>query len=95
MLGSFTRISWPPPRGSALLALATASSSWLMRTDEAASAADAALAAAVAAAASACSSDSCRGTAFCCTLIAFSSCTGAMHASQPAPARQPQSQPMH
>ena len=47
--------------------------------EDAARAADAALAAAVAAATSACSSSSCRGTAFCCTFIAFSSCIRTCH----------------
>ena len=56
-----------------LLALAKAASSWLMRVKAADNAAFAALAAAVAASASGCSSISCRGTAFCCPLIVFSS----------------------
>jgi len=73
IIGSSARSSWPSADGNVVLAFATASSNWLMRTEVAARAADAALADAIAAATSACISNNCRGTAFWCTLIAFSS----------------------
>ena len=75
--GSFTRRNCPAVAAMPLLELLLAVSSCPMRSDAADTAAEAELAAATAAAASACISASCRGTAFCWTLMAFSSCTSA------------------